>query len=377
MASTPVEIVTVGNIPDADLAAALALANSVQHEFAYCVLPGEQAGPMRMRSFDRAQSSYFLDALEQLRHSMRGFHPFLIAVVDSHLDGPTYSNLFGSHLAEKGLAVVTVANVSDLIISSERIAAYFLYYLARYSLSFVSPAHRDHDDARGCVFDRKLDKRDLVRSMRARAVCDECRGTLLSEAQAMSAEQFHALDLLFAESGRVLEGGMAEQPRPRVFVGSSSEGLPIANKVQELLSHDAAVVVWNQGTVFGLGQATLEALEQAVESYDFGIFVFTPDDELLSRGQAKPVARDNVLFELGLFVGGLGRRRAFVVNPREGAVVLPSDLVGIATATYSLGEQDLAAALGPVSNQLRQAIRQAVEEEGANGIQRGALARRR
>ena len=37
-------------------------------------------------------------------------------------------------------------------------------------------------------------------------------------------------------------------------------------------------------------------------NYDFGIFVFGDDDRLESRGEIRTVARDNVLFEFGLFV---------------------------------------------------------------------------
>ena len=44
-------------------------------------------------------------------------------------------------------------------------------------------------------------------------------------------------------------------------------------------------------------------LEAVVLAYDFGIFVFTPDDETFVSGEVKHVARDNVVFELGLFVG--------------------------------------------------------------------------
>jgi predicted nucleotide-binding protein len=94
-----------------------------------------------------------------------------------------------------------------------------------------------------------------------------------------------------------------------VFIGSSSQGLNVANDVQSLLHREFLVEVWNQGTIFGLGNATLEDLEAAVLAYDFGIFVFTPDDRLDARGHVRTVARDNVLFEFGLFVGKLTRRR--------------------------------------------------------------------
>jgi predicted nucleotide-binding protein len=113
--------------------------------------------------------------------------------------------------------------------------------------------------------------------------------------------------------------------------------------------------------VFGLGGTTIEALEQAVMEYQFGVFVFTPDDQLLSHGQAKPVARDNVVFEAGLFIGKLTRWRAFVVRPRGAIVVLPSDFQGITTAEYDPAEPDLATALDFVCQKIREAVDRTLE----------------
>ena len=80
---------------------------------------------------------------------------------------------------------------------------------------------------------------------------------------------------------------MEQKHLRRVFIGSSVEGLPVANKIQALLQHEFDCEVWNQGTVFGLGGVTIEALETATSQYDFGIFVFTPDDEIHTRGGSK------------------------------------------------------------------------------------------
>jgi predicted nucleotide-binding protein len=157
------------------------------------------------------------------------------------------------------------------------------------------------------------------------------------------------------------------EKKTRIFIGSSTEGLPVANEVQALLQHEFEVEVWNQDTIFGLGTATLEALESAVLAYDFAIFVFTPDDEAHTRGQVKTVARDNVVFELGLFVGKLTRKRAFVIQPRIG-VALPSDLAGITTAVYDANRLNLAAALGPACLQVRNAVAAALHR--TNGIPR-------
>lgn len=356
MAVVPIEVVRVGDVSVGDVTAALALANSIQREFLFLEVPDHQAVRLRMHAFTHVQVSELLDTLESFRRDIRGYHPFLIAIIDAHLEGTKYRNLFGSRRAEKGIAVVTVANVPDVIIPRDRIVAYFIYYLARYALSFVAPNHKTHEDSRDCVFDRKVDKRDIVKSMRARALCNDCRRNLVAQPGSMSPQQFAALDAILSLAGRILSDGVERDGRPRAFLGSSTEGLTIANKIQELLAHDLSAVVWNQGTVFGLGDATLEALEAAVLEYQFGIFVFTPDDQIHTRGETRPVARDNVLFELGLFIGKLGRYKSFVVHPGNRAIMLPSDLLGITTAPYDPDERNLAAALGPVCNRIRDAV---------------------
>ena len=121
--------------------------------------------------------------------------------------------------------------------------------------------------------------------------------------------------------------------RPSVFVGSSSEGLRIAQAVQLGLDDVCEVEIWSQG-IFGLTQGNLESLVLALDRFDFAVLVLTADDLLFSRGDERPAARDNVLFELGLFVGGLGRDRTFMVYDRTQPPVLPSDLAGITAATF-------------------------------------------
>jgi len=356
MAKVPIEVVTIGENGLAEIPAAIALANSEQNEFIFSSASEDLVRRMRMQTFELNNVSEFFDHMERIRTEVRGYYPFLIAAIDSELQGTRFCNLFGSHRAEKGIAALTTSNVTNVIIPSDRMVAYFIYYFARYALSFISPIHRNHDDSRGCVFDRKIDKQDIVKSMRARALCDECRRNLITGGGMLSAAQFAALENLFALAGRILNEGLDSDGRARIFIGSSSEGLRIANKLQELLSNNFSVIVWDQGTVFGLGSSTLEALEAAVLEFKYAVFVFTPDDELHSRGEAKPVARDNVLFELGMFVGKLGRRRAFAIHPGKRGIALPSDLSGITTAPYDPEERNLAAALGPVANRIRESI---------------------
>jgi CRP/FNR family cyclic AMP-dependent transcriptional regulator len=48
-----------------------------------------------------------------------------------------------------------------------------------------------------------------------------------------------------------------------------------------------------------------------------------------SRGQSYASPRDNVLFELGLFMGRLGPKRVFIVHEADVNLKLPADLAGI------------------------------------------------
>lgn len=148
--------------------------------------------------------------------------------------------------------------------------------------------------------------------------------------------------------------------KPRVFVGSSSEKLEVALAIQENLEERMEVTVWPQG-VFQPSRPPLDSLVEQLSRSDFGVFVFSPDDVLIMREQQKEAVRDNVLFELGLLVGRLGRRRGFIVVPKSVSTEfhLPSDLIGMTPVTYDDRRQDgnLKAALGPACQQIQRAVR--------------------
>ena len=121
--------------------------------------------------------------------------------------------------------------------------------------------------------------------------------------------------------------------KPTLFVGSSSEGLDVARAVRALLAEDAEVTLWNEG-FFIITDTFIESLVNALPRFDFAALVLTPDDLTTSRQTSTFSPRDNVLFELGLFMGRLGRSRTFVIRPRGERIKIPSDLAGLNTALY-------------------------------------------
>jgi CRP/FNR family cyclic AMP-dependent transcriptional regulator len=144
-----------------------------------------------------------------------------------------------------------------------------------------------------------------------------------------------------------------------VFIISSAEALPVARAVQEALAHDPfKVTLWTDG-VFRASQYSIESLVQKLDTSDFAVAIAQPDDLTQIRGETQPTPRDNVLFELGLFIGRLGRLRSFLLEPARAGVKLPSDLTGITTIPYKPGpEGELLALMGPACNQLRRLFKE-------------------
>lgn len=77
------------------------------------------------------------------------------------------------------------------------------------------------------------------------------------------------------------------------------------------------------------GQVIIETLEEYATTAAFAIVLLTADDYggLVDTKEDRPRARQNVVFELGFFIGALGRSRVAVLY--EEGVELPSDMDGI------------------------------------------------
>jgi predicted nucleotide-binding protein len=145
--------------------------------------------------------------------------------------------------------------------------------------------------------------------------------------------------------------------KPSVFIGSSSEGLEFARAIRSLLNSDSEVTLWNEG-FFKLGNTFIETLINSLPRFDFGVLVLTPDDLVNSKNITSLGPRDNVIFELGLFMGRLGRARTFVVHQADAAVKLPTDLAGVTTARYEWPRSgnDHEGAVGAACDSIRKAI---------------------
>ena len=137
-----------------------------------------------------------------------------------------------------------------------------------------------------------------------------------------------------------------------LLIFSSSEDLNVARAIQTELDYDMDVELWNQN-VFQLSQYPIESILEKLDSTDLASFVFLPNDIASIRGENKIVVRDNVLFELGLAIGKLGRERVSFVIPRGSDLHIPTDLAGINKGTFEYPRPNLQASVAPYCGQIR------------------------
>lgn len=147
--------------------------------------------------------------------------------------------------------------------------------------------------------------------------------------------------------------------KPILFIGSSAEGSDIAKEIQAGLDHDDMVVrPWLSRGVFEASSYAVDDLMKQVREADFALFVFGADDATKSRRVKYMSPRDNVVFEMGMFIARLGRSRVFMVQDRTMPIKIPTDLLGMNSLSYEVKlPGGLPEALGPVCHSLAKMVR--------------------
>ena len=83
------------------------------------------------------------------------------------------------------------------------------------------------------------------------------------------------------------------------------------------------------------GRTIIEKVE-AHSDVGFAVVLLTPDDEGNAKGQkSQPRARQNVILELGYFIGRLGRSRVMAL--KQGDLEIPSDFHGVVYESFASG----------------------------------------
>jgi len=363
MSRLPIDIINFNDEFNSELNLAIAISNGIQNEFIFTLAPQEISKKFHILNFEEIDGNEFLSKANEIKADLKGFYPHLLFFTNSPIKSDGWSNLFADSDYAIGISIVTTNNVADKIIPREKMAAYFVYYLARTGIKFILKNRTNHEkpSKKGCLFDFMEEKSDITKSMRANAICDECRRDLLKEQHFVSENQMSAVDILLAKSGTLLkDGNKIESKTRKIFIGSSKEGLDVARKIKASLKYDAHVDTWADGLFDKPGQAYIEVIENILANYEYGIFVFTPDDEIFSRGKYSKIPRDNVIFEYGMFLGKHTREKAFFIVPRGIDIKIMTDVLGITSLDYDSTNTNLQSAVSDACDQIRTIIKEGI-----------------
>jgi CheY-like chemotaxis protein len=129
----------------------------------------------------------------------------------------------------------------------------------------------------------------------------------------------------FAEKVRQHVGGQPVKPRAFIVHGhDEASRLQLKNFLQNRLHFDEPLIL---SELPSRGRTIMEKFEEHARSADIAFALLTPDDFITDDSSGR--ARQNVIFELGYFLGALGRKTGRVFVLRKGNVEIPSDLQGV------------------------------------------------
>jgi predicted nucleotide-binding protein len=139
-----------------------------------------------------------------------------------------------------------------------------------------------------------------------------------------------------APSNSPLSPTVPATPSKKVFVVHGHNGEPKQAVARFLESLGFEPIILHEQA--NGGRTIIEKFEKSAD-VGFAVVLLTPDDmggvQNLAVARLKPRARQNVVFELGYFIGRLGRSRVCAL--KLGDVEVPSDFSGVVYVPYDSG----------------------------------------
>jgi hypothetical protein len=129
--------------------------------------------------------------------------------------------------------------------------------------------------------------------------------------------------------------------KPKIFIASSGRTLELAKQLRAQLNQDyCAPDLWTEVGQANVGKSILAMLMEATREYEFAIVILAKDDVMATNLGDTRKARDNCVFEAGLFMGVIGADRCILLSSVEESD-LPSDLRGVIYQPFTEKDLDL------------------------------------
>ncbi len=118
-----------------------------------------------------------------------------------------------------------------------------------------------------------------------------------------------------------------EAKKMRTFIVHGHDGeakLSLKNYIQNTLNMGEPIILAEKASG---GLTIIEKFEKYSEDCNLIFVLLTPDDQYTDNGEFR--ARQNVIFEMGYFLGKLGRKSGRIILLYKGNLELPNDISGV------------------------------------------------
>jgi hypothetical protein len=171
MSTYPIEVVNIGFDNIDAVQGAIYFLNKNQKTFKFVLVREKRFEIYQPKETDRFLTEEIYDLMDEVFTDLKGLHNFTIGVVQKRLDGKKWGNLFGSMQTNKngrltGKAVTSAYGVYNLL-QSVPIEIYYIFEFLSFSIRFIVKRGLIHDRERGCLFHRKVEKSDILETIRA------------------------------------------------------------------------------------------------------------------------------------------------------------------------------------------------------------------
>lgn len=158
--------------------------------------------------------------------------------------------------------------------------------------------------------------------------CDNCKLMLLREKNIL-------YDVLDEKSTRKIINVRKVEIKMKTFIvhGHDSEAKwSLKNYIQNTLKMEEPIILAEKASG---GLTIIEKFEKYSETCNLVFVLLTPDDKYADDGKCR--ARQNVIFEMGYFLGKLGRKNGRVILLYKGNLELPNDISGLVYINIDYG----------------------------------------
>ena len=187
-----IKITCIGNNDYEIVDSAIKVLNNRQDIFNFCIIKDTE-----LELFTNSEISFttseIYKQLDLAIDRFKGYNPLIVAIVDKQINGKKIGNLFSSmqEINNKltGKGIITKFQVNQ-IITPIPLSVYIIIQLISIAIRFVYGKTLIHDERNLCLYDLKMNKRDIVEIMKAGNICLDCQAKLRNK---LKDEQINAL----------------------------------------------------------------------------------------------------------------------------------------------------------------------------------------